>query len=59
MTYRIESSVYGQEKAPRKGLSPDEMYQKVLQYVNPCTDVEVRMARDGSYKVLTIQKKIV
>ena len=50
----------GKEKpVPLKGLSAEEMFQKIRQVVNQNTDAEVRMERDGSYKVFAVTKRIV
>ena len=46
-------------RLPLKGLSAEEMFQKILQHVDQHTDAEIRMERDGSYKVFTIKRKTV
>lgn len=46
-------------RLPLIGLSAEEMFQKILQHVDQHTDAEIRMERDGSYKVYTIKRKTV
>ena len=49
----------GKANNPLRGLSAEQMYQKVREVVDQHTDAEVRMDRDGSYKVFAVTKKSV
>ncbi len=41
----------------KKGLDKVEMWRKVVETVDQETDAEVKMERDGSYKVFSVKRK--
>lgn len=55
----VDNKSNRERPVPKKGLSAEEMFQKIRQVVNQNTDAEVRMERDGSYKVFAVTKRIV
>ena len=41
-------------KGNKQGMDKDEMCRKVMETVDHNTDAEVRMERDGTYKVFSV-----